>query len=200
MPTTLSPPAVELLERAVAYTRGRLAHVTPDLLANPTPCRAWDLGQLLAHLDDSLDAFTRAGDGAVGLARSAVGDDLLGSVRTRAGDLLGAWLGQRTDPAVVTVAGYPLPAEALLRVGALEIAVHGWDVGQGTGHPRPLPEELARLLLPVARTLVDPADRGLRFGPSLPQPGAPQSPSPGPSTSRTSSYDAELLGFLGRIA
>ena len=34
---------VALLERAMGYTLGSLVLVTPDDMANPTPCAAWDL-------------------------------------------------------------------------------------------------------------------------------------------------------------
>jgi hypothetical protein len=80
-----------------------------------------------------------------------------------------------------------LSPEVLVRAGALEITVHGWDVGQATGHPVPIPVDLARLLLPIAEELVTDDDRPRRFGASLPQ-------------SPTASYDVVLLGFLGRIA
>ena len=47
---------VAVLERAVAYTLGSLAMVTPEALWRPTPCRHWDLYDLLEHLHDSMAA------------------------------------------------------------------------------------------------------------------------------------------------
>lgn len=202
-------PAVGLLERAVGYARGRLAQVSPRTLDNPTPCRAWDLGQLLEHMDDALDAFTEASAGTVELTRSAATGDVRDRIRTKACDLLGAWSRQSWQAPVhsVVIGERRLSPLVLVDAGALEITVHGWDVGQATGHPVPIPDDLARLLLPIAGTLVTAADRPTRFGPSIPQPGCPQPwfPQPGcPQTgfpqSRTSMYGVELLGFLGRIA
>lgn len=46
---------------------------------------------------------------------------------------------------------------------ALEVAVHGWDVGWATGDPVLIPRELALALLPVADVVVTPSDRGVRF-------------------------------------
>ena len=65
--TTALAGAVELLERSLAYTRVALAGVTEAQLANPTPCRDWTLRDLLAHMDDSLDAFAEAAGGSVAL-------------------------------------------------------------------------------------------------------------------------------------
>jgi hypothetical protein len=87
-------------------------------------------------------------------------------------------------PTVVLVGDRPAPARLLICAAALEIAVHGWDVGQATGHPRDLPDGLALALLPVARVVVGAEDRPGRFAPPLPP--APGTPS------------AELLHYLGR--
>ncbi|HEY3015766.1 MAG TPA: TIGR03086 family metal-binding protein [Nocardioides sp.] len=183
--TATVPTAVELLERAVGYTRLRLDDVTAGALANPTPCRDWDLGQLLDHMDDALDAFTEASTGRVRLEPTPVAGDVLERLRTKACDLLSAWATPYAG-AGVEVADRTMPTDLLLGAGALEIAVHGWDVGQATGHPAPIPVELARELLPLARSLVSDADRPSRFGPALPQ--APQARS-----------DQVLLGLLGRF-
>ena len=150
-------PAVGLLERAVNYTRLALAHVTPGTLHNPTPCRAWDLGQLLTHMDDALDAFTQASAGAVDLTTTRANGDILDRIRTKACGLLGAW--SEADPRAVEIGDQRMSADVVVCAGALEITVHGWDVGQATGHPSPIPEDLARLLLPIAEELVTSEDR-----------------------------------------
>ena len=58
-----------------------------------------------------------------------------------------------------------LASDLLVATAALEITVHGWDVGQALGAGPRIPEELAERLLPVARQVVDDADRGVRFSP-----------------------------------
>ena len=56
-------------------------------------------------------------------------------------------------------------AAALARTGALEIAVHGWDIAQATGLPRPVPAALATELMRTARQLVPrPEARHPLFG------------------------------------
>jgi uncharacterized protein (TIGR03086 family) len=178
--------ALELLERALSYARISLSTVGPDR-SGPTPCAGWSLTDLLAHMDDGLDAFLEAAGGVVRVpvGRSAParpGADLE-LLQTKACDLLGVWSG-RTPPRV-EVGDRSLPAELLVRAAALEIAVHGWDVARATGADRHLPEDLAQALLPVAGLVVAPADRPERFGPAR----APQA--------GTGASEA-LLGFLGR--
>jgi uncharacterized protein (TIGR03086 family) len=161
-----------LLERAVEYLHGSLALVSVDDLARPTPCADWDLGALLAHLDDSLAALCEVGDaGFVGLRGAApylvavhgVVDRLSG----RADDAVLAWSegGPAFDPALV--GGCPLSAELIAGAGALEVAVHGWDVATACGVDRPIPEDLAEDLLVRLSHLVVAEDRPARFGPSL---------------------------------
>jgi uncharacterized protein (TIGR03086 family) len=180
---------VALLERSLGYTRTVLAPVGAAHLGRPTPCAGWDLARLLAHMDDALAAFLEASAGDVDLVPAAAADDPVESVRRKACALLGTWL-DSPPPRVVLVDAALSPA-TLLGAAALEIAVHGWDVAQATGARTPLPPALAWDLLPVARDLVQPADRVTRFGPDLTvirSEGAPTRPA------------EVLLAFLGRMS
>lgn len=175
--------AVELLDRALAYTRVALADVTDEALGRPTPCSAWLLGRLLSHMEDALDAFLEAASGSVRVDPPGAASSRVGVLREKACTLLGAWT--RATPAGVIVGDRGLDSPLLVETAALEIAVHGWDVAQATGRASRIPEDLAAGLLVVARRVVDAADRGTRFG--QPVPGPENQPS-----------DAQLLAFLGR--
>ena len=175
--------AVELLDRALAYTRVALADVTDEALCNPTPCAGWRLGRLLAHMEDALDAFIEAASGSVLVDVPSPAGGRVDALRDKACALLGAWT--RGAPPEVSVAGRDLDSSLLVATAALEITVHGWDVGQATGRPAPIPPELALRLLDVARRVVDEADRGTRFG--RPRP-----------TAGDASHDIRLLAYLGR--
>ncbi|MCX4991930.1 MULTISPECIES: TIGR03086 family metal-binding protein [unclassified Streptomyces] len=177
----------ELLERSLAYALGSVAEVPREGLGWPTPCAEWDLGELLRHLDDSVDAlYEGVADGRVGLCPGPPAADPVCAFRERARALLGAW-------AAVSAAAQPssavgdrsMDAGLLAAVGALEIAVHGWDVARACGRARPIPSGLAVELLPVARTVVVDADRGVRFADPV---GVPVPARPGDV----------LLAFLGR--
>lgn len=156
------PAAVELLERALAYTRGALSTVRPEHLRRPTPCARWDLDALLTHMDDALDAFAEGAAGEVRLGVHAPVATRVATLQVKACALLGAW----SDPAAAATARVgdaELDTSRLAQAAALEIAVHGWDVAQATGACTPLPAGLARALMPVATTLVGDGDRGPSF-------------------------------------
>jgi uncharacterized protein (TIGR03086 family) len=200
MSTTRSAPshaplhhALALLERAIGYTRLQLQVVTPAMLCRPTPCVDWALADLLEHMSESLDALIEAADlGEVALAHGArqSGDvehassvDVVDRLRERACSLLAAWSAMAHDQEV-TVGDRALSSSLLACAGALEVAVHGWDVSQTTGAREPIPAALARDLLSWADVLVTDADRPVRFDHPLP------GPSVGPSS--------RLLRMLGR--
>jgi len=179
---------VALLERAIGYTLGNLHLVTWPALRRRTPWLEWDLGGLLAHMNDSLAALQEAVDpGGIGL--SPIADhrgqsaDLVAELRGRACRLLGAWT--VTDHDRASVAGCPVPAIVVTSVGAIEVAVHGWDVGQACGHNLSIPAGLAGELLALAPLFVTGTDRPGRFAAPVP---VPPDASPGD----------RLVAFLGR--
>ncbi len=157
---------LELLERALGYTRVALQQVAPADLPRRTPCRDWTLDRLLHHLDDALDAFAEGARGDVGRRPVVPLDVRVATLQAKACALLGAWSGPAA-PAVVRVGDVAVPASLVPRVAALEIAVHGWDVVRATGQDAPLPDDLARALRPVAAAVVADDDRGTRFAEPL---------------------------------
>jgi uncharacterized protein (TIGR03086 family) len=165
-----------LLERAVAYTRGCLLLVTPAVLSAPSPCAGWDVLALLRHLDDSLAAFTEAAElGYVDpvAVRAPDAQALVAGLQLRACALLGAWA-RRPTARPVSVAGHRVGSDLLAVTGAVEIAVHGWDVARGCGADRPIPAPLAGRLLEVLPLVVTQDDRPTRFAsPVAVPPGAP---------------------------
>ncbi len=178
-------PGVELLERALGYTRSTLATVTPAHLHLQTPCDHWDLGDLLGHMEDSLDAFAEGAHGSIGLHSAApapVGERIR-SLQVKACDLLGAWAAATTP--TVAVGGRPMPVRTIARLAAVEIAVHGWDVGRTTGARLPIPAELADALMPT--TLALALEQHGEFGPPVPVPA-----DAGP--------ERRMLALLGRTA
>lgn len=177
--------AIELLDRALGYTRGILAAIDddPPPLSRRTPCAGWNLGELLAHMEDALDAFTEGARGTVSLEPRIPAVVRTEALRRKACALLEAWSRERPD--LVTVGDQSAPTSVVAAAAALEITVHGWDVSQAIGHHAPIPEELAASLLPVADALVARADRGPLFAPRLEVPD-------------NSSAEVHLLAFLGR--
>jgi uncharacterized protein (TIGR03086 family) len=176
---------VAVLERAVAYTLGSLAMVTPEALWRPTPCRHWDLYDLLDHLHDSMAALQDAIDvGRVDCSPATAAGDVVALLRSQATHLLGSWA-NADDAAAVCVEDSPVTAPLVAGAGAIEVTVHGWDVAWACGQLRPIPEELADELLDLAVLFVRGRDRPGRFGPPV---GVPDD----------AGASDRLLGFLGR--
>ena len=176
---------VAVLERAIAYALGSLALVTPAALGRPTPCSAWNLRHLLEHLHDAMAALQEGAEtGRVSFVPVPAGDDVLSLVRDRAAQLLGAWA-NADGAALVWVHGQPVTAPLMAGAGAIEVAVHGWDIAAACGQHRPIPDDLADELLDLSAVLIRDRDRPGRFGPPVRVP--PDAPP-----------DVRLLGFLGR--
>jgi uncharacterized protein (TIGR03086 family) len=183
-----------LLGRAVSYALGAAEGVTPDLLPGVTPCRGWDLRMLLRHASDSVAAVQEGIDaGRVGLQPPA-GDsttahdqaaDPAGVFRERAGWLLSAWAGAGSQQQVVGIADRCITLDVLAATGALEIAVHGWDISRACGNRQPMPCDLALELLILAPLLVSRESRPSLFAAPL-----AASPSAWPGD--------RLAAFLGR--
>ena len=184
-PPAAPDPGVELLERALGYTRAALATVTPAHLCQPTPCDQWRLGDLLAHMEDSLDAFAEGASGTIDLRSGAPAPlgERIATLQTKACDLLGAWAAATTP--TVSVGGRPMPVRTIARLAAVEITVHGWDVGRTTGAGLPVPEEFAEELMPTALALA--LEQHGEFGPPVPVPA-----DAGP--------ERRMLALLGRRA
>ena len=179
--------ATALLAGAIAYALGACAQVVPGEMTRPTPCTDWDLAALLAHLAASmsdLESAIRTGhldpdpDGP-GLDSG----DPLEVLRDQAANLLFSCYAHHGRDRFVLVGGLPLPAVVVASTGAVEIAVHGWDVSAALGHGGPIPPGLAIRMLALCPVLV--ASRAGLFAP--PVEVSPQA-SPGD----------RLVAYLGR--
>jgi uncharacterized protein (TIGR03086 family) len=181
---------IRLLEPAIGYGLAAAAVVTPEFLSRPTPCRSWDLRMLLRHASESLAAICEGIDaGCIDLfpadEDADVASDPAQAFRDRAGRLLGACASPGRQHEVIHIADGLLAPGAMAGAGALEIAVHGWDISRACGHDQPIPPDLAADLLAMAPLLVPGTDRRPLFAAPVPVP-----PEAGPSD--------RLAAFLGR--
>jgi uncharacterized protein (TIGR03086 family) len=162
------PRGTAALRLALGYALAVAVHVTPEALTRPTPCRDWDLRALLLHAIDSVAALTEGLDhGHIGLYPvadpSAVAADPGALFRQGAQRLLRSCSAADCSGGVVTIGGCPMAGSVLTMAGALEIAVHGWDISQACGQCEPIPAGLAVGLLRTAPLLVTAADRHEQF-------------------------------------
>lgn len=86
---------------------------------------------------------------------------------------------------LIRVGGRPITATLLAQTGAIEIAVHGWDVAATCGTGRPIPPELAVDMLAVCRLIVTDATRYPMFAAPI-------------AISHRASPGDRLVAFLGR--
>ena len=181
---------MRLLASAVSYALAGAALATPELLSRPTPCTDWNLEVLLEHLSDSMVVLHRAiasgGAGARAAASHAVPrPNPVERLRGRAAHLLAVY--DTVGPAgrLVAIGDRDLTTHMVALTGALEIAVHGWDIAVTCDVPRPIPPGLAAVLLSIAPLLITPATRPGLFADPVWLPG-PASPGD------------QLVAFLGR--
>jgi uncharacterized protein (TIGR03086 family) len=162
-----------LLEGAITYASRSVLDVTPALLPRPTPCRGWNLDMLLRHASESLAAL-HEGTVARHIALISAAPDRAAAAdpartfRDRAGRLLAAHATAdgrcRRAP---DIGDLPLPAFAMECAGAIEIAVHGWDISQACGQHRAIPDALAASLLAIAPLLIPETGRHPLFSPPV---------------------------------
>ena len=183
---------VDVLERATSYALGAVAAVTPRALSWPTPCAGWDVRTLLDHVNDSLEVLRagiesgRVGPPWEGPAAHPDDSDLVAAFRDRAGRLVAAWAAAADGKdRALSVAGHPLMASVAAGAGAIEIAVHGWDIRRACGRPTPIPAALATEILVLAPLVVSDGIRTGLFAAPVPVTGAA---TPGD----------RLVAFLGR--
>jgi uncharacterized protein (TIGR03086 family) len=204
--------ATGLLAGALRYALSVCALVKPTELASPTPCAEWDIRALLWHLGESVadleaglrtgslddtwrEVPTEAGPRTPSLddtwqagpppARLPGDGDAgpLGVLRERAAALLCACYDGGPAGRFVVVGGLPLPAGIVACTGAMEVAVHGWDVSAALGRGGNIPPGLATRLLALCPFLATSRE-GL-FAAAV-----PVSPEASPGD--------RLLGYLGR--
>jgi uncharacterized protein (TIGR03086 family) len=182
---------VDLLRRAIDYALAAIHAVTPERMSRPTPCRGWDLHMLVRHVCESVAALQEGLDtGRVALypvPDDETADDPTRILRVRAIHLLDAWTNAVDRDIDIDIADRQLTDTVMAGAGALEIAVHGWDISQTCGHREPIPRDLAMDLLTIAALLVPDTDRHPLFAAPVAVP-------------RTAGPSEQLIAFLGREA
>jgi uncharacterized protein (TIGR03086 family) len=196
---------LELLGWAISYAVASARLATPQHLSCPTPCAGWDLESLLHHVSDSVGVVQEAittgcigpgltGTGAPGPGSTgpgpAAGDggpdrDPVSGLYRRAGQLLAACAPDAPAGHLVTIGDRELAARMVVAAGAIEITVHGWDISVACGSRRPVPPNLAALLLPIAPLFITPGSRAGLFADPVP-------------VSEWACPGDQLVAFLGR--
>jgi uncharacterized protein (TIGR03083 family) len=133
-----------------------------------------------------LSAWTRiAQTGADRADAAETGTAPAGTQQTGAARTETAQTGADDCPEIIAIADRQLTLGLMTGVGALEMAVHGWDLSRACGHSQPIPGPLAISLLHISPLLVPRTGRAPLFGPPVTAP-----PMATPSD--------QLVAYLGR--
>ncbi|MCX5386439.1 TIGR03086 family metal-binding protein [Streptomyces sp. NBC_00083] len=177
-------PAHPDLGAAAAELTRLLDGVRDDQLAGPTPCPAYPVRDLLAHVLGLSRAFQDAARKETGpstgtapgtVAPPELPDDWRSALPKHLAAMAEAWRDPAAWEGETQIGGLRLPAAVTGRVGLDELVVHGWDVAVSTGQAyRPAPADLEVSYAFLAPSKDDPAARGTAFGPAVEVPdGAP---------------------------
>ena len=162
------PGVTALLAGAITYALDACAQVAPGEMTRSTPCPGWDLAALLAHLAASvsdLESAIRTGHLDQEPGPGPGDGDPVEALRDHAANLLFSCYAHHGSDRFVLVGGLPLPSVIVACTGAVEIAVHGWDVSAARGRGSPIPPGLAVRMLGVTPLLL--ASRAGLFGPPV---------------------------------
>ncbi len=160
-----------VLAEATRYLFGSLLLVREADLSAPTPCPDWDLRRLLFHVRTSL-ADVAGVLAARALEPGPAPADPIAAVRAGAVEFLIASAALPTAGRWCEIRGRSLPAKTVVLVGAIEMTLHAWDIGQACRIDRPIPPEIASTLLWLSPPLARAGLAGRVFAEPLPAPAA----------------------------
>lgn len=149
--------ALNQLERQIVATE-------PGDLGRPTPCAAYDVRLLLAHLVAVLRKLTVVAHGGDTTRVADPADDLTGDLteafrRARA-DLERVWAPDSGLDASYTLPWGAMTGRQLLDAYAHEFTVHAWDLVRATGRDGDLDNGLAEAALDWFAANITAEDRG----------------------------------------
>ncbi len=134
--------------------------IPAEALADPTPCRAFDVGALQRHIIDTHLLLI----GAAGGADVVDARDFAEHHRACATTAVEQWMRRGAD-GTVDLGGNDLPASFALALHTLECYVHGWDLAQALKRPFEPDASITEAAWDAAHLILDSGDaRGGPFG------------------------------------
>ena len=173
-PVTSDP--LPLLTAALNQTGVLIKAIRDDQQHLPTPCRSWDVSQLVAHLVHDLRQFTERAAGGTpdwSAPSAALGSDAIDDYRKGATGLIQAWRAAGDLSGTITMPGMGEVAKRFpVDQQIAELAVHAWDLAVATGQSTDLDPEVGDAALTWGRTALWPQFRGAEdegkvFGPEV---------------------------------
>ncbi|MET9346295.1 TIGR03086 family metal-binding protein [Streptomyces termitum] len=174
-------PALDLGPQTLIVAR-LVAGVPDARLADPTPCPAYTVADLLGHLTGLAVAFRDAARKDLGpttaVAPGAAKPPLPADWRTQTprvlADLAEAWRDPAAWTGLTRAGGLELPGDVAGLVAADELVIHGWDLARATGQEYAPDEAALRASHGFLLASAEAQDGAGIFGPVVPVPdGAP---------------------------
>jgi uncharacterized protein (TIGR03086 family) len=169
---------INLLDADAAATRGSaemVARVAPSDLSLPTPCAAWDLRPLLAHMTVQHRGFAAAAAGRSVSWEPVPADDPVADYAAAASEVITAFASPGVLERPFVLPEIPrapsFPGRVAIGFHLVDYVVHGWDVARTLGAHYAPAEEVLAATLPVARAVPEGDARlapGAAFAPALP--------------------------------
>ncbi|MFF8787110.1 TIGR03086 family metal-binding protein [Streptomyces sp. NPDC015125] len=164
--------------RAVRDSVALMRRTTPGDLRRPTPCSAWTLADLLAHMTAQHNGFAAAALGhGQDLSHWSVGpldEDPVAQYRTATEQAIAAFATVESPDRAFTLPEFSrartFPAARAIGFHLIDHVVHSWDIARTLGLTYTPDAELLQAAEPIARAVPDDDSRlapGSAFGPGL---------------------------------
>ncbi|HVN51745.1 MAG TPA: TIGR03086 family metal-binding protein [Acidimicrobiales bacterium] len=153
--------AIEHCQRSVDAAQAVIDRVTAADLDRPTPCRDWQVRDLLAHMvwmQQVFDGGLRGGE--MPEEPSPVGDDVAGEFAAASGSAMTAWRTVDWSAMTLRLPFSELPAAIGVRVFIGDNSIHTWDLATALGRRFEIDEALAGPQLDLMQQFYDPTSRG----------------------------------------
>lgn len=119
-------PATEQMRRLVSG-------VADEQLGHPTPCPAWTVADLLAHIHQFATVFTQNAQKQQVRPPSGLTDHWRVALPEQLGELCSAWRDESAWQGRVSAGGIEMASADNAVVALEELTVHGWDLARATG-------------------------------------------------------------------
>jgi len=153
--------STEVLEQAVATTRGVLANVTPDQYDLATPCASWDVRALVNHVVGGTHFYVTAMTGAPwDPAADYTAGDIVRAYDDGAAAAIAAFGAPGAMEQMVELPFATLPGAVFVGIASTDQFTHAWDLARATGQDTDLEPDFAHRLLDNARKTLPDEVRG----------------------------------------
>jgi uncharacterized protein (TIGR03086 family) len=177
----------ELLGQTFDQVQTVVDGVEPAQMEAPTPCKEWDVRDLLNHMTGTVVMFGNALSGGDAPPEGdLVGDDPAGVFRRETERTLAAWRQPGAMDQTLNIPVGELPGSIAINVNLMDSYVHGLDLAVATGQEDKIDPAMAEARLTLAKEMgLDNFRMPGVFGPEAP-------------CDESAAAHRRLLAYLGR--